>query len=250
MTYAYKSAPAHGLKLADSGDIEVAFAQFDVIDHDGDVTRRGAFPAKDVPISAYGHTSWDGALPVGRGTISEDGQWAVLKGQLFMDTTHGRDAHATLKGLGDLAEFSYGYQVLDSGPVQIDGRSVRELRKLDPFEVSPVLKGAGIATHLRSIKSGAPGPDAPYAEQLSWYSDGLPALLERVKSRAAVRAEENRKLTRADRARLEDIRDALTGHLDVIAGLLVVPEDPKARAQRRLDIDHLLGEAAALGVPV
>lgn len=248
-----KSFTPHEFKLDDSGSVELAFAQLNVIDSDGDVTLPGAFGTKDVPMSAYGHASWDGALPVGKGTISEAGSWAIFKGQFFMDTTAGRDTHATLKGLGPLAEFSYGYNVLDGGPGTFEGKAVRFLKSLDTFEVSPVLKGAGLGTHLRSIKSGAPASAAPYAEQLLWYSEGLPALIDRFKSHAATRASEGRKLSRADRAALEDLVETLDGQLSAARELLIVPEpvDPAKQAMvRQAEIDNLLALARANGVPV
>ncbi len=200
-----KPAPAHEMKLAPTGEIEVAFAQLNVVDYDGDVTLPGAFPVKDVPMSAYGHSSWDGAPPVGRGTISEQGDWAVFTGQLFMATTHGHDAYETLKGLGELAEFSYGFAVLDSERGQRDGKAVRVLRSLDPFEVSHVLKGAGVATHLMSLKSGGPGTGLPYADHLSWVRDEVEALFGRTAERAQWRAKEGRQLSAANRAALSAI---------------------------------------------
>jgi hypothetical protein len=243
---ARKAFIPHEFKLDATGSIELAFAQLNVIDADGDVTVPGAFPAKDVPLSAYGHTSWDGALPVGKGTISEVGDWAVLKGQFFMDTTAGRETHATLKGLGPLAEFSYGYNPADFSYGTQDGKSVRFLRRLDVFEVSPVLRGAGVGTHIRAIKSGAPGPDAPFATQLSWYSEGLPALLDRFKGHAAARLTEGRKLSRADRAALEDLVDTLDGQLTAARNLLADPL-PKALD---VTIEVLLAEARRIGVPI
>jgi len=246
----YKAGPAHELKLDDKGTIEAAFAQLNVIDADGDVTLPGAFPSKEVPMSAYGHTSWDGALPVGKGTISEEGDWAVFKGQMFLDTTAGRDAHATLKGLGPLAEFSYGYEPTDFSFGEQAGQKVRYLKLLDVFEVSNVLRGAGVGTHLRALKGGAPGPEMPWAERLSWYVDSLSALLDHGKARQELRASEGRKLSRTDRARLEDLEVALNGHLAAIHELLLVPEDPKA-AQRRLTTIMVEVELARmLGVPV
>ena len=248
-----KSFTPTEVKLSESGTVELAFAQLNVIDSDGDVTLPGAFPTKDVPMSAYGHASWDGALPVGKGTITEEGQWAVFRGQFFMDTAAGKDTYNTLKGLGSLAEFSYGYNVLDGAPGMFEGKAVRFLKSLDPHEVSPVLKGAGLGTHIRSIKSGAPASAAPYAEQLLWYSEGLPALMDRFKGHAATRASEGRKLSRADRAALEDLVETLDGQLATARELLFVPEpvDPaKQAAYRAADIENLLAIARANGVPV
>lgn len=235
-------------KLTDSGQIEAAFAQFNVVDLDGDVTLPGAFPVKDVPLSAYGHSSWDGALPVGKGTISERGDWAIFNGAFFMNTSQGKDAYETLKGLGALAQYSYGYHPLEFSFGQHDGRDVRFLKSLDVFEVSPVLLGAGVGTHTLAIKSGAPEADAPPAEILAWYTGWLPAFLDRVKAHRLARQTEGRKLSRTDRAQLEDLETALTTHLETVRELLVVPESPKAAEQRRMDLELLLGEARALGV--
>lgn len=240
-----KTFAPDGLKLSDEGIFEAAFAQFNIVDHDGDVTLPGAFPTKEVPMSAYNHSSWDGAPPVGKGTITERGDWAVFSGEFFMQTTHGRDAYETLKALGPLAEFSYGFSVLDSEPGTHQGKRVRVLKSLDPFEVSQVLKGAGPTTHLMSIKSGGPGPDLPYAEHLSWYADGLTALLDRTKDRAAFREEEGRKLSRTDRTRLAEIEAAWTEHLAVIRELIAVPDDPQKRATS-LAIE--LARARSLGI--
>jgi hypothetical protein len=246
-----KSFVPHGMKLDEAGSIELAFAQFNVIDHDGDVTLPGAFPTKEVPMSAYGHTSWDGALPVGKGTISESGDWAIFKGQFFMDTTAGRDTHATLKGLGALAEYSYGYTVPKDGSSrgQFGGQDVRFLKTLDPHEISPVLKGAGIGTHTLAIKSGAPGPDASYADQLLWYSEGLPALIDRFKGHAEARAKDGRKLSRSDRSALEDLIDVLDGQLGTARDLLTSGDPPPAMADATT-VEVLVGTAKRLGVLV
>lgn len=246
-----KAFTPHDLKIDDAGvgSISLAFAQLNVVDSDGDVTLPGAFPTKDVPMSAYGHTSWDGALPVGKGSISEEGAWAVFKGQMFMDTTAGKDTHATLKAMGSLAEYSYGYQPTDYSFGQHDNQSVRFLKALDVFEVSPVLRGAGLGTHTLAIKSGAPGSDAPYADQLAWYSAGLPALLDRIKGHAANRAKDGRKLSRSDRAALEDLVESLDGHLASARDLLA-SDEPKAATVDPVTLDILLTEAARLGVTV
>ena len=57
-------------KLNESGDITVAFSRFNVVDSDNDVTFAGSMPiGKAVPMSAYGHTSWGGVPPTGKGVI-------------------------------------------------------------------------------------------------------------------------------------------------------------------------------------
>lgn len=238
------------LKLDEAGHIEAAFAQLNVKDADDDVTMPGAFPSKAVPMSAYGHTSWEGALPVGRGTIEESGDWAIFKGEFFMDTTHGRDAYVTVKGLGELAEYSYGYDVLSSTRGTFEGQPVRELRSLAVYEVSPVLRGAGIGTHTLSIKSGAPEPDAPYAEQMEWISTRLKALLEWTEDRKASRATEGRDLSTRDTDRLDVIASDLMAHFDAIKSLTAKPVDRKAAEREARDLLVEIEKARALGVPI
>ena len=237
------------LKLDDQGHIRAAFAQLDVIDSDKDVTRAGAMPAKAVPMSAYGNTSWDGALPVGKGLITEDGDWAVFDGDFFMNTTHGRDAFETVKELGDLAEYSYGYAVLDSERGTKDGEPVRFLNSLDVFEVSPVLKGAGVGTHTMSIKSVVSGIDMTYTEHLSWYMDGLSDLIERTRDRKAFREQEGRDLSAKDYERIESLKADLLAHLDALAELSP-SEAPKADDRLARSVLVEIERARGMGVPI
>jgi len=242
-----KSFAPFEFKLSETGDVNVAFSRFNVIDSDGDVTFPGAMPSgKAVPMSAYGHTSWDGAPPTGKGVIGEKGDLGIFDGSFFMETDQGRNAYHTTKAMADLQEWSYGYNVTDGGPGTFDGKRVRELRKLDVFEVSPVLKGAGVGTGTLAIKSGAPGSDASFATQLLWYSEGLPALLDRFKGHAAARATEGRKLSRSDRAALDDLIETLEKELAAARGLLTEP----AKSIDAVTLDVLLRTAQRLGVPI
>lgn len=163
------------LKLQDeAGAVRAVFATLNVVDKDGDITVPGAFESgAEVIISAYGHQSWGGSLPVGKGVINEVGNEAVFEGRFFLNTTHGRDTYETLKGLGERQEWSYGYNVLDSEQQTIDGKSVRVLKKLKVVEVSPVLVGAGVNTRTLAVK-GATGP----ITEVEWK--GAQTLLERV----------------------------------------------------------------------
>lgn len=146
-----------GIKLdvkdASEGMVEAVFATFNVVDHDGDLTLPGAFhDGASVRISAYNHTSWGGALPVGKGIISQTDTDARMVGEFFTNTTHGRDTFETVKQLGELGQWSYGYDVLDSSHGVHDGNNVQFLKDVEVHEVSPVLLGAGIGTYTVSAK--------------------------------------------------------------------------------------------------
>lgn len=141
----------------DQGVIHAVFSTLGVKDHDGDITIPGAFEQNaDVRISAYNHASWPGMgglLPVGKGRITSDDVKATLEGQFFMKTTNGRDTFETVKELGSLTEWSYGYDVLDSAPGEYKGVEGNLLKELKVHEVSPVFLGAGIGTHTVSAKN-------------------------------------------------------------------------------------------------
>jgi phage head maturation protease len=145
------------VKSADAGQVTAVFSTFDVLDSDGDITLKGAFTeGAEAPISAYGHTSWGGALPVGKARLRTSGKEAILDGQFFMDTTHGRDAFLTVKQLGGLGQWSYGYRVLDASFGEVNGQDVRYLKSLAVDEFSPVLVGAGVNTRTLATKGLSP----------------------------------------------------------------------------------------------
>ncbi len=133
------------------GEFRAVFSTFNVIDKDGDVTLPGAF--KDgaaVRISYWGHRWQD--LPVGRGVIHQDQEKAWVDGQFFLDTQAGKETYTVVKNLGELQEWSYGYDPVEWSVGKFEDREVRFLRQLDVPEVSPVMLGAGVDTHTESIK--------------------------------------------------------------------------------------------------
>ncbi|MBX6382172.1 MAG: HK97 family phage prohead protease [Microbispora sp.] len=143
------------------GLVKAVFATFNVIDSDGDVTLPGAFEdGAPVRISAYGHASWSGALPVGKGIIRTTDTEAILEGQFFLNTQHGRDTFTVVKELGPLQEWSYGFDIEEESYGEFEGRQVRFLKKVKTHEVSPVLLGAGVNTRTLAAKSAGSRPDA------------------------------------------------------------------------------------------
>ncbi|MFE6846558.1 HK97 family phage prohead protease [Streptomyces sp. NPDC057686] len=211
-----KSLSGVEFKDAGNGEVEAVFATLGVKDSDGDVTLKGAFQeGAPCRISAYNHSSWQGALPIGKGTIHEEGDEVVFRGEFF-DTQAAQDTRKTLKGLGDLAEWSYGFTILESEPGDFKGERVRYLKRMDPHEISPVLLGAGVGTHTRSIKSGE--------DTLTEAVEAVAAVIERAERVEALRAEKGLKLTDASRKSLEGLREPLVRLL----GLLDEEESTKS----------------------
>lgn len=150
------------VKSADQGEVSAVFSTFNVIDKDGDVTEPGAFTdGQEVLISAYGHTSWSGVLPVGKGTIRQTASEAIFDGKFFMNTAAGRETFEVVKELGQKGEWSYGFDVLEESFGKFGERDVRFLKALDVHEVSPVLLGAGVNTRTLATKGAKPAGGIP-----------------------------------------------------------------------------------------
>lgn len=146
-----------------TGQFKAVFSWFDVIDKHGDVTLPGAFEdGAKVKIASWGH-DW-GSLPVGRGEIHQDDTKAWVDGKFFLDTEAGLETYKTVKNLGDLQEWSYGFETIESSDDTKEGQKVRVLKRLKTFEVSPVFIGAGNDTQTLTIKSSAENAE-PVVEQ-------------------------------------------------------------------------------------
>lgn len=239
-----KTLTGVSIKDADAGTVQAVFATLGVIDKDNDVTEAGAFEdGAQVRISAYGHASWGGALPVGKGTIREVGDEAILDGQFFLSTQHGRDTFETVKGLEELGEWSYGYDVIDAAPGQFEGKDVQFLRKLKVHEVSPVLLGAGVGTRTLAVKQQLP----PFSEQADKVLGDLDALLNRAKAFGSRSEEQDQKegrvLSAANRDRLATLLTAL-GEAGVSITELLAETDPdKGKDEARREVVRYLALA-------
>lgn len=161
------------IKDAAKGEVSAVFSTFGVVDSDGDVTLPDAFDGNtEVPISSYGHGSWGGGVPVGKGRIRTTSTEAVLDGKFFLDTASGHDTFTAVKELGEMGQWSYGYDPVESERGTFEGKDVRFLKRLKVHEVSPVLVGAGVATRTVSAKSrnGDKAADVSYKAAIRPHS--------------------------------------------------------------------------------
>lgn len=161
------------IKDADKGEVSAVIATLGVIDRDGDIIRKGAIPdGAKVAVSSYGHDAVWGNRPVGKGTLSTTGNKVLFDGRLFLNTSDGRDTFEVLKEMGADQEWSFGFRIIGyEVPTEEEQRqgAYRVLTKLDAFEVSPVLVGAGIGTRTLAVKQadgdeGRPAEATPVAD--------------------------------------------------------------------------------------
>jgi prohead serine protease len=151
-----KELGAIEIKDAEKGEVEAVVATLNVVDRDleiidSDAIKNGA----KVKMSAYGHDAMWGGSPVGKGNLVVDGERVLFKGRFFLSTDRGTEAFRTIKEMGPEQEWSFGYRVLKSEEPNDEQRGKgarRILSKLDAFEVSPVMIGAGIGTRTVGVK--------------------------------------------------------------------------------------------------
>lgn len=128
----------------------------------GDIVAKGAFAEHIAEIKAEGrvlpflfnHNSGD--LKAYIGTVFDLGEdeHGLKFDATFDSTEEGQRARELAKD-GRLAKFSFSYDVLDQGEVELeDGRKANELRKLRIHEVSLVMYPANPDTYVVSVKSG------------------------------------------------------------------------------------------------
>lgn len=203
------------LKDGDTGELSAVFSTFNVVDSDGDVVLPSAFtPGQAVPM-VWSH-QWD--QPIGKGVVRVEPDRAIFDGHFFLDTTAGRDAYLTVRNMGALQEYSWGFQVLDMEPGTFDGQPVRFIKRTDLFEVSPVLVGANRDTFTLALKGHAP--------------DHLAALVADLKRGA--------RLSQASRTEIHAAIDALQRLLAEDAAADDTPDKttPAWRARERWELDR------------
>lgn len=126
-----------------------------------DIVAKGAFAESIERIKAEGrtipllwnHDSGDIDAYIGKVDRLEEDDHGLLFGAGFDSTDTAQRARELSKD-GRLCAFSFAYDVLDQGPVELeDGREVNELRKLNLHEVSLTLYPANRDTSVVEVKA-------------------------------------------------------------------------------------------------
>ena len=205
------------------GKVQAVFSNFNEVDSDGDVVMPNSIK------SGYGERGvamvWahDWKDVIGRGQIVQDDKRAVFKGQFIMDTERGRDAFNTVKAMGDLQQWSFGYEVLDSenGMFKKDNNEeieVRFLKDVKVWEVSPVLVGANQNTYTMSVKGDEQEEKKGkrFNEEVAEVLTTLTSLVKRARELTALRLSKDKLLSDEATNLITDLQDALqNAHQDI-----------------------------------
>ena len=216
------------LKSDKEGSFTARIATLDVIDKDGDVTVAGAFPeGREVLVSAYDHSSWMGELPVGKATLTEKDNEVVAEGQFNLNSQSGKEHYEAVKFSGNLQQWSYGFTITESGEETRDGQEVRILKALEPYEISPVLLGAGSDTATLAIKQDK---GTTYADEAETVLAAVESFAGRTKSLADLRTKEGRTLSNSNRERMQKLEKLLSEIESDLKELLDATDPDKGKA--------------------
>jgi HK97 family phage prohead protease len=150
----------------DEGQFRAVVSVFGNKDAYGDVVVPGAFTETLAEWKASGdaipiywsHQMQDPDYNVGYVLdATETDQGLEVLGQLDLDPEappKAKQVYRLLKGRR-VTQFSFAYDVLDGGPVEKDGESYNELRRLKLYEVGPTPIGANPETELLTVKAAA-----------------------------------------------------------------------------------------------
>ena len=238
------------------GKVEAVFSVFNEVDSDGDVVLPKSIKA--------GHGDKGGAMVwghdwkdvIGRGEIVQDDHRATFKGQFIMDTQAGRDAFNTVKAMGDLQQWSFGYEVLDSeqGLFQKDSGDieVRYLKDVKVWEVSPVLVGANQNTETVLVKNHDTQKEIKeevkeetgtrFNEDVDNLLMILSAVLKRAKELTALRISKEKLLSEGSTDTLVDLQDTIQEVYQDLDTLLSVAGSNVEEEEDQLDDTTILLE--------
>jgi len=237
------------------GTFEAAFANLTEIDHDGDGYDPGSIGEQPVMVSQWNHGSWGegvNALPIGVGKTFERDGWGMVGGKFDMSDPDAVKTYNKIKYLkenGFPIEWSFALPSSDWRMEEIDGQMVRIFTRISIPEVSPVLLGAGIDTHLTAIKQSPVGnlediavlirdeltkgetmetkdKSMEFAKQLDEAVVAVESVCGRAKQIQNLREEKGKdNMSRASTRRLKALRDALVETIADVDDLLTDPND-------------------------
>lgn len=229
----FKSGGHTVKQLTEAGELEVVFATLGVVDLDGDLTEPGAF-GEQIAHFVPAH-SW-GSPQIGKVKISEEGDKAIGRAKINLRMNSGKEWYEALKFDFEetgpsIQEYSYGFEIEESGERMVDGRTVRLLKKVKVFEVSPVIRGAGVGTGTLALKETSDNWDGlDLAEHLQKIAKETEKALERISD-----IESKRLLGKASASTAKDLARLFS---DIKEALLAPP--PEEIAARLLARNYAL----------
>jgi hypothetical protein len=159
----------------------------------------------------------------------------------YLETPRGNEVLAGLRA-GAIGEMSYAYDAERYDFEEVDGRTIRNLRKLAIYDVSDVTWGMNNST--LAVK-GQP-LHLHHATALA----AVATLTSRYSDLAALRAKDGRVLSGENRTRIKAAVNALQDAVTLLDQLLSATEPKQSLDMRRLQLEYIHMLARLNGVPI
>lgn len=219
-----KAAPGAASMPAE-GTVEGYAATFDRIpDAYGDVIKQGAFAdtlkaweenGKPIPL-LYGHSTDDPAYNIGKVVEAHEDEKGLYVVAQFDEENEKAQYVRKLVKEGRLWQFSFAYEVLDGGSVELeDGTEAYELRKMNLFEVSLVQ----IPANQRAVVTGVKEAPAENVVEVKETDNGV-AVAAIDMNIAEPEEKSGRRNSKADADELRRIREMAYSIATTVDGLL------------------------------
>lgn len=225
----YKSTVVEFKATGDAGQYEGHFSIFGNVDDGNDIAHPGMFlktimeRANRVKVF-YAH-DWMKLIGPPPTQLKEDAVGLFAAGRLTLDSFWGKEAFALMKD-GALTEGSFGYQAVKYDYENMpDGNTVRHLREVKLFEISPVPLGMNALTEIRAVKAAlgkmqkAEGGMQNDEAFLKTYAEKWQAFIAEMK--------EGRVLSTANKEKVTNAISAMETAMDALNNLLTAAEPQK-----------------------
>mgnify|MGYP001614491968 CR=1 FL=1 len=193
-------------EITDKGIGRAVIATLDVIDKDKDIAVAGAFGTQHVKLlPAHDRMS----VPLGKAVLKEEGNSVIADFAFNLSIQKAVDWYNALRFDMDngvpIQEWSYGFVPTLYELGDKDGQSVRFLKAVEVFEISPVLRGAGAGTRTLALKEEG----ERYIDQAERTLAEVEALVGRSEELASLRAKDGRNLSTDNQQRLQTLYTSL-----------------------------------------
>jgi HK97 family phage prohead protease len=241
MDMEYKSASVEFKATGDEGQYEGHFSIFGNVDDGCDVAHEGMFlktiseRSKRVKVF-YAH-DWSKLIGPPPAVLQEDKVGLFASGRLTLDSFWGKEAWALMRD-GALTEGSFGYEAVKFDFEDLPGdmnyrRTVRHLREVKLYEISPVPLGMNALTEIRAVKAAILKSNNPQSANPQ-SSDGsnnpdemlVKSYLEKWNALVA-EMKEGRVLSTASREKVSNAISAMEGAMAALNDLLTAAEPQK-----------------------
>jgi hypothetical protein len=158
-----------------------------------------------------------------------DATGGVEVSRTYLDTARGNEVLSGLRA-GAITEMSYAYDAIQYDFEDIDGQTVRNLRKVEIFDFSDVCWGMNAATI--GVKN------RPFEIEHTTALAAVKSYTDRCCDLAALRAKDGRVLSGENRKRIKAAVDALNDAIGTLDDLLLATEPKQRHDMRRLQLEY------------